>query len=45
MVTVEASVMSLVCLESKGVSATWVEYRKTTNKFGDDLLRTLAMIL
>ena len=28
-------------LESEGVSAVWVESRKTTNKFADGVLRTL----
>ena len=28
-------------LESEGVSAKWVEFRKTTNKFADGFLRTL----
>ena len=41
MVTLEASVR---VLESEGVSARWVESRKTTNKFANGLLRILAMI-
>ena len=43
MVTVEASVMSLVCWNLKVFLQMWFESRKTTNKFADGLLRTLAM--